>query len=164
MSEDPPAPIRHVMVCDTARFTLSGEDVAMLVHQRGGLVAATRYLVDLWRAAGEPPERHRLAIAATLTAHAAIDAMLNEWAYGRSRTLYREWRREGVDDRSREFLAQCGRPVPAGIGPLSAAKNAIGHSEPDNPRSGEAGAWIAGDGAERALEAVIELERALFEL
>jgi hypothetical protein len=52
--------------------------------------------------------------------------------------------------------------MPEDLGRLSTHKNALCHAQPEDSRSGEASAWVSGDGAQRALAVVSALEAQFF--
>ncbi|MGB9331342.1 MAG: hypothetical protein WCB10_11275 [Steroidobacteraceae bacterium] len=55
-----------------------------------------------------------------------------------------------------------GGKMPADLRELSTHKNALSHPRPDHGRSGAVGAWLVGDGAQRALAVVLDLEAQFF--
>lgn len=139
-----------------------GGDIRLLIHQRGSLIKTTAYLVQCWKSASDDASKSYLAIAATLTAHAATEAILNEWAHDTDATLYKQTRNAGLVKRADKLCNVIGESPPTDLANLSEAKNSVGHSEPDNSRSGRVGNWIAGKGAERALAVVLECEHMFF--
>lgn len=147
---------------EAGSLALQGQDIKLLVHQRGSLVKTTDYLVTIWRASSETATRSYFAVAATLVAHAAVEAILNEWAHDTDAALYRKYHRGSLVDRATGLCAEIRESVPKYLDELSYAKNAIGHAEPDNSRSGIVGKWITGDGAERALAVVVACEGLFF--
>ena len=147
---------------ETGSLAVQGQDIKLLVHQRGSLIKTTDYLVTTWRASSDQMKRSYLAIAATLVAHAAIEAILNEWAHDTDGALYKKYLRGSLVDRAAGLCAEIRESVPTHLDELSYAKNALGHAEPDNSRSGIVGSWVAGDGAERALAVVVACEGLFF--
>ena len=147
---------------ETGLLAMQGQDVKLLVHQRGSLIKTTDYLVTTWRASSDQMTRSYLAIAATLVAHAAVEAILNEWAHDTDAALYKKYQRGNLVDRATDLCGEIRESVPKDLAELSYAKNALGHAEPDNSRSGIVGNWVAGDGAERALAVVAACEGLFF--
>jgi hypothetical protein len=146
----------------TGTLAIQGQNVKLLVHQRGSLIQTTDYLATTWRASSDQMARSYLAIAATLVAHVAVEAILNEWAHDTDAALYKKHHNAGLVNRATELCGQIRVSVPKDVAELSSAKNALGHAEPDNSRSAVVGNWVGGDGAERALAVVVACEGLFF--
>jgi hypothetical protein len=153
----------HITV-PTGGLTLTGPTVQLLVHQRGSLVATTKLLERQARTCQNEGERHWYSIATTVCAHAAVEAILNEWAEPRmDAATYKAVCREPVVDRAARLLLMLnGSTPPADLSDLSYFKNALCHAQPEHPRSGESGNWVTTDGAQRSLAVVVALQEQFF--
>lgn len=151
-------------VADTAAVTAM--DVAgVRLFQRHSLIDAADYLRLLRERETADADRNFLAIACTLTAHAACEAILNEWSSLVAPALYSESchrRRWSLMKRAETFSPLVGVPLQPGLADLCDAKNALAHAMPDKDRTLRIGAWIAGDSPERAVEVVLQLDEAFF--
>jgi hypothetical protein len=86
-------------------------------------------------------------------------AILKEWLLQRGRQSYEKIRKErGLVSIAKATLPRIAGTMPADLAELSTHKNALCHPQPEDPRSGAAGAWLIGDGAQRALAVVLNLE------
>lgn len=134
-----------------------------LFHQRDKLVATTRLLEEHARTCPNESQRHFYAVATTVCAQAAVEAILNEWAEGHDASTYKAAVKiRNVVERAELLLAMINGHMPADLAALSTAKNALCHAEPDNMRSGKVGAWVTTDGAQRALAVVLDLQEQFF--
>jgi hypothetical protein len=123
------------------------------------LRAATATSCALWRAEKDPELRRRIAVATTLLAHTAIDAMLEDAARGAPADP--ESTRPGtVLMRASRATAARGRALPGGLADLCQARRALGRNR-SRADLGRIADWLDGDGAEEALRAVEELHEAL---
>lgn len=146
----------------TGSIALKGLEASAKLYQRGSLIATTWMLAQRWGATTDEAERSFYAIAATVCAHAAADAILNEWAEQRRPDLYRRHARGSLTERADVLLPLIGGTVPPDLAPMSEAKNSLGHAMPDHERSLRIGAWVAGEGAKRSLSVVESLESQFF--
>lgn len=123
------------------------------------LAAATRLLHAAW--AREPNADRRLAYgaAAAMTAHAAIDALLQDWAH-RERPDLESWQTGTTLMRAARFTGALDRSMPAHLRELSQVRRALGRT-PTAADLERAAAWLEGDGTERALATLQEMEDAL---
>lgn len=143
---------------------LAGLDVQLLVHQRGSLVGTTRLLEEQARNCPNEGARHWYSIATTVCAHAAVEAILNEWAHRHGEATYTAAlkQRDTVKRAAMLLVMIPEGHTPVDLADLSYFKNALCHAEPDNQRSGEVGNWTTGDGAQRSLAVVMDLQEQLF--
>lgn len=115
------------------------------------LVAATRRLGETWRTTSDSSARVDLAVAVTLTAHAALDALLPDETRGRR--VRDSWRGGSVLVRAARVTGTLEKPLPADLELLCAIRHALG-------RSGEGADapfvrnWLGGDGVARAIALV----------
>lgn len=120
---------------------------------------ATRLLHGLWEAERDDDRRLAFGIAATITAHAAIDALLQDWAR-RERPDLETWKSGTTLMRAARFTAALDRAMPPHVRELSQVRRAFGR-DPTRADLERADAWLRGDGADRALATLRELEGAL---
>lgn len=123
------------------------------------LTAAMRALHAAWRRSHDPEERTALAAAGTLTAHAAIDSLLNDWAQ-RERPDLAAWRSGTMLGRAARFTAALGRGLPPYLADLSRARHALGRGAPSHERW-QVVDWMRGDGMERAYLTMLDIESAV---
>lgn len=120
------------------------------------LVGAARRLHALWVRTSDAQARVDLAIAATLAAHAAIDALLpDETRTGRIRD---RWRTGSVLVRAARVTARLDEPLPPDLESLCAVRHALGRSG-EGADAPHARAWLRGDGVARAAALVDRFER-----
>lgn len=115
------------------------------------LICAAHRLHDLWAATTDRGARADIAVAATLTAHAALDALLPDQSRGRR--VRDSWRDGSVLVRAARITARLDEPLPDDLEILCAARHSLG-------RSGGAAAlpgvrhWLETDGVTRAVRLV----------
>jgi hypothetical protein len=155
----------QIDVAVSDRLCLGSVDAVVRRYQRHALIDATAHLRGMWEREPEAQTKHQLAIACTITAHAACESILNEWAHLAVRTVYRKaslkW---SLVERAECFAALIGRSFPADLRHLSTAKNALAHSMPDEDRTREVVSWVEGDGAARAARVVQLIDETFFPL
>lgn len=120
------------------------------------LSGATRRLHELWRAERDPQARADLAVAATLSAHAALDALIPDATRGRRTREH--WRGGSVLVRAARVTATHDRPLPPDLQELCVVRHALGRSG-EGAGSTRARAWVEGDGVERAVSLIDTFER-----
>lgn len=125
-------------------------------HTTHALVDATRRLHQLWASASDSKFRADVAVAATLSAHAALDALLPDQT--RARRVRDSWRSGSVLVRAARITARLDEPLPADLETLCAVRHALGRSG-EGPASAEARAWLEGDGVARAAALIERFER-----
>jgi hypothetical protein len=148
----------------TASFSPPGTMVPHL-EQRDALIQSTKMMAEQARAQQSVEKRSLYAIAATLCAHAAAEGILNEWLLRSDRTLYRQLvvrNKTGLVPLAKQLLAMIGGKVPIDLSDLSTHKSALTHPRPEHERTRVVGAWLVGDGAQRALAVVLDLEQQFF--
>jgi hypothetical protein len=146
----------------TDTITLTCFPPVIKLYQRGSLIATTRMLGNLAQSSASDGERSYFAIAATICAQAAAEAILNEWAEQNNPPLYLKYKDQGLVVRARQYLQATNGTEPPDLVSLSEAKNALSHAEPDNARSVKIGNWVAGNGAARSVTVVDSLEAHFF--
>jgi hypothetical protein len=149
------------MEMETLKYEMRGFAAEFWVGQRGSLTETTKLLERHAREAGE--QQGWYAIATTIVAQAACEAILNEWALRHcARGEYLEIVRQGLVQRAEGLIERINGKMPADLGELNAHKNALCHAQPELTRSGKVGQWTLGDGAQRALAVVLALEEQFF--
>jgi hypothetical protein len=123
------------------------------------LAEATRLLHAAWEKEPDADRRLAYGAAAAMTAHAAIDALLQDWAH-RERPDLESWRTGTTLMRAARFTAALDRAMPAHLRELSQVRRALGRT-PTAADLDRAAAWLDGDGTERALATLREMEDAL---
>lgn len=132
---------------------------ASAVDLTAALAEATRLLHAAWAREHDADRRLAYGAAAAMTAHAAIDAMLQDWAH-RERPDLESWRTGTTLMRAARFTAALDRSMPADLRELSQVRRALGRT-PTAADLERAEAWLEGDGTERALATLREMEEAL---
>ena len=123
------------------------------------LAEATRLLHAAWAREHDAERRLAYGAAVAMTAHAAIDALLQDWAH-RERPDLESWKTGTTLMRAARFTAALDRPMPAHLRELSQVRRALGRT-PTAADLERAAAWLEGDGTARALATLQEMEDAL---
>lgn len=133
------------------------------VFMSGGLVTFTRKLADMAAQANEQQDVACLATATILTAAAALEAILSEFVYTINPSGYtKQFRKTGVPEKFRLATGTGLVATHPAVAELWDHRNAIGHSEPENPRSRFYGTRIDKAGAGWAISTVESFARALW--
>jgi hypothetical protein len=135
------------------------------LEQRAALIRTTRLMAEHACAEQDVEKRSLYAIAATLCAHAAAEGILNEWLLHRDRAAYEKLVLEkppGLFRLAALTLAMIRGTMPTDLAELSTHKNALTHPQPQHGRTRGMGAWLFGDGAQRSLAVVLDLEQQFF--
>ena len=145
----------YVMNAEPGKYLLDGQDVRLLVHQGQALIKHTQTLARLC-SEHEGDNRAALVTAVFLTAGAAAEAILAEAAHDKAPQLYGDGKflKAGAPVK---YAALFGEPAPEQLDHLWYVRKALQHSEPDNPRSGEKGAYLTVDAAAAIARFVAEL-------
>lgn len=121
------------------------------------LLSAAHRIGEVWRETTDDAARVDLAVAVTLTSHAALDALLPDET--RSQRVRDSWRSGSVLVRAARVTGTLEQPLPADLEILCAIRHALG-------RSGEGTnvpfvrGWLEGDGVTRSL-ALLDVFRRL---
>ena len=149
----------YSMQAEHVAYTLNGQDVGLFVHQAPALVKHTGTLAAL---AGASPqvECPALVTATYLTAAAAIEALLSEAAHDHAPGIYAndDFRAKGAPAKY-EWLMR--GSIPDELTRIWRVRNALTHSEPDNPRTGEKGEHLTLQGATDAAAYVLDLQASI---
>jgi hypothetical protein len=129
------------------------------VDVTAALAEATRLLHAAWENEPDADRRVAYGAAAVMTAHAAIDALLQDWAH-RERPDLESWQSGTTLMRAARFTGALDRSMPAHLRELSQVRRALGRT-PTAADLERASAWLEGDGTERALATLEEMEDAL---
>jgi hypothetical protein len=132
---------------------------ASTIDVTAALAEATRLLHAAWASERDADRRVAYGAAAAMTAHAAIDALLQDWAH-RERPDLESWRTGTTLMRAARFTAALDRAMPAHLRELSQVRRALGRT-PTAADLDRATAWLEGDGTERALATLHEIRVAL---
>ena len=120
------------------------------------LLRAARRLHELWQSADDRDARIDIAIAATLAAHAALDALLPDQSRGHR--VRDSWRDGSVLARGAHLTGRLDDPLPQDIEMLCFVRHALGRSG-EGVDAPEVRSWLAGDGVARTMELLARFER-----
>lgn len=146
-------------VREHAMSAISDAEVTDAPARTGTTDALTRSLRRLhehWRATDDRQARVDLAVAATLVAHAALDALLPDQTRGRR--VRDSWRDGSVLVRAARVTARLDQLLPQDLETLCAVRHSLGRSGA-GPATAESRAWLEGDGVARAVALVDSFER-----
>lgn len=120
------------------------------------LIRAARRLHEQWQAAIDRDVRFDLAVAVTLAAHAALDALLPDQSRGHR--VRDSWRDGSVLARAAHLTARIDATLPEELEMLCAVRHALGRAG-DGVDVPEVRRWLAGDGVARAMQVLDRFER-----
>lgn len=120
------------------------------------LLRTARRLHQMWLCAVDRDARFDIAVAATLAAHAALDALLPDRSRGRR--VRDSWRDGSVLARAAHLTARLDETLPPELEMLCFVRRALGRFG-EGADALEVRRWLTGDGVARAMQLLDRFER-----